>query len=268
MDIYNKQVQVAVSLIAALAAVPVAAQAAMHYQPLVKEARADNQYATREIITAATRGSRVAQFYAGVLRHQGWGVKKNYAKAATWFRKAATQGDLAAENNLGVAYRTGHGVPQNYAKAATWFRKAAAHGDPLAETNLGSLYFRGLGVNRDYTKGVAWWRKAAMRGFAPAEKNLAFAYLHGLGVQKSLSKSIAWLGKAFGASPAASSSVTQFRTYCNNASCVRRYSNGATVHFTACINPADGQPMLNAPVHNGTGSCSGTDSEGNVYGVK
>ncbi len=61
--------------------------------------------------------------------------------------------------------------------------------------------------------------------------------------------------------------VKRFTTDCNNASCVRRYSNGRILHFTACINPADLEPMINAPIVDGIGQCSGTDASGNFYGM-
>jgi hypothetical protein len=266
----------------------------VHYGPLAKEARVgfDDAQAVHKILQGALTGNTAAEFYAGVLYYHGWSVSKNNAKAVYWWRKAAKQGSASAENNLGVAYQHGYGVPQDYTKAVYWYRKAAAQGYAAAEYDLGQTYFFARGVPQDYAKAVYWWRKAAKQGSASAENNLGVAYQHGYGVPQDYTKAVYWDRKAAaqgnfyagvnladlrkdtghsagnaGTPARRSDSMERFTTYCNNASCVRRYSNGTSVHFTACINPADGQPMLNAPIRNGVGSCSGTDSDGNLYGT-
>ena len=71
--------------------------------------------------------------------HNGLGVKKDLAKAASWYEKAAEQGDYRAQNNLGVLYRDGTGVPQDYQQALSWFKKAALQGNVLVKENLASL---------------------------------------------------------------------------------------------------------------------------------
>ncbi|MDR1275864.1 MAG: sel1 repeat family protein [Candidatus Accumulibacter sp.] len=77
---------------------------------------------------AAMRGDAAAQYILGVLYQNGEGVRKDYAKAAKWFKKAAEQGDARAQNNLGLLYAEGRGVPKDDAKAAEWLRKAAEGG--------------------------------------------------------------------------------------------------------------------------------------------
>ncbi|MCG5078507.1 DUF4189 domain-containing protein [Paraburkholderia tagetis] len=58
--------------------------------------------------------------------------------------------------------------------------------------------------------------------------------------------------------------VTRYTESCNNADCVRRYENGKTVRYVACMNPATGLPM-NDPVR--MGGCGGMDARGNVFGT-
>ncbi len=50
----------------------------------------------------------------------GLGVRADYAKAVTWFRKAAEQGNAKAQTNLGFMYVLGQSVPQDYAQAHMW----------------------------------------------------------------------------------------------------------------------------------------------------
>jgi TPR repeat protein len=47
-------------------------------------------------------------------------------------------------------YDTGQGVPQDYAKAATWYRKAADHGMAKAQFNLAVLYADGLAPSEQH----------------------------------------------------------------------------------------------------------------------
>lgn len=241
----------------------IAAHATIHYWPLVKDAKAGNRQAAQRVLQAARNSAgsgfpanASVEYYAGLLYNKGWGVSKNQYKAVYWYKKAAAQGNADAEFHLGFGYWSGEGVHKSYVKAAYWWQKAAAQGLAAAENNLGFEYQHGKGMPRSYPLAVYWYGKAASQGDAAAENNLA--YLRN-GVGHSA-------GNA-GTPARRSDSVERFTTYCNNASCVRRYSNGTSVHFTACINPADGQPMLNAPIRNGVGSCSGTDSDGNIYGT-
>lgn len=74
-------------------------------------------------------------------------------------------------------------------------------------------------------------------------------------------------GKPVGKFPAGSAHTTKSRTFCKNASCDRDYADGRKIHFTACMNPATMLPMTEGTIHNGQGSCDGTDSEGNFMGM-
>lgn len=75
------------------------------------------------------------------------------------------------------------------------------------------------------------------------------------------------VGKPVHTSPAGSGHTTKSRTFCKNASCERDYADGRKVHFTACVNPATLLPMTEGTIHDGQGSCDGTDSEGNFMGM-
>jgi TPR repeat protein len=67
-------------------------------------------------------------------------VRRDYAEAVAWYRKAADKGLATAQYNLGVAYANGDGVLQDDAEAARWYRLAADQGYPAAQLNLGLAY--------------------------------------------------------------------------------------------------------------------------------
>jgi hypothetical protein len=58
--------------------------------------------------------------------------------------------------------------------------------------------------------------------------------------------------------------TTRYTESCRNADCVRRYQDGKTVRYMACLNPATGLPMSDPSQ---LGGCGGTDSRGNIFGV-
>jgi hypothetical protein len=79
--------------------------------------RSDYATTMRILRPLADRGNSEAESVVGLLYLNGWGVARDYGRAAMWYRKAADQGNEAAENNLGTLYNSGQGVPQDYALA-------------------------------------------------------------------------------------------------------------------------------------------------------
>ncbi|MGA2591676.1 MAG: retroviral-like aspartic protease family protein, partial [Bryobacteraceae bacterium] len=100
-------------------------------------------------------------------------VKRSYAKAARWYRKAADAGYADAQNDLGFAYYSARGVPRNYSQALFWFRKGAEQGEAHAKFNLGCMYRDGRGVPQDRGEALRWFRAAADQGDADAQSELA-----------------------------------------------------------------------------------------------
>jgi TonB family protein len=122
--------------------------------------------------------------------------EKDYANAATWFRKAADHGNALAENNLGWLYQNGWGVKQDYAEAASWYRKSADQGNARAQSNLAWLYRKGLGVKLDYSEAMTWFRKSADQGFVKSYANIAWLYENGHGVDQDYAQAMTWYRKA------------------------------------------------------------------------
>jgi V8-like Glu-specific endopeptidase len=90
----------------------------------------------------------------------GRGVKKDYAAAVHWYRKAAEQGHARAQNSLGIMYAIGRGVPRDTAQAARWYGKSADQGLGQAQYNLGRMFADGHGVPRDNIQAFMWFNIA------------------------------------------------------------------------------------------------------------
>jgi TPR repeat protein len=157
----------------------------------------ENTAVMADVRSQAAAGNLYAQDIIGFAYSRGWGsMPKNYAQAASWFRKAADHGFAEAQYNLGLVYTHGQGVPQDYVQAATWFRKAADQGNADAQTYLGTLYFHGWGVPQDDARAAFWYRKAADQGNADAQYNLGLVYTHGQGVPQDYVQAASWYRKA------------------------------------------------------------------------
>ena len=63
----------------------------------------------------------------------------DYATALRELRTLAEQDFVRAQYNLGLMYYNGEGVPRDYAEAATWFRRAADQGHADAKAALQRL---------------------------------------------------------------------------------------------------------------------------------
>lgn len=115
----------------------------------------------------------------GAAQQLGWdyahglGVARDYAQAASWYKKAADAGASFSQDELGFLYQKGLGVPQDYAQAITLYRKAAEQGRASAQTNLGYMYEKGLGVEPDSAEARSWYEKAAAQGNQAAKNALA-----------------------------------------------------------------------------------------------
>lgn len=122
----------------------------------------------------AERGSAQAQNSLGSMYATGRGVRKDYAEAVWWYRKAAERGHALAQNNLGFAYAQGDGVRKDDEEAVRWYRKGAAQGSAPAQNGLGYMYAMGRGVKKDYMEAGKWFLLAARKCQVNAERNYAW----------------------------------------------------------------------------------------------
>jgi TPR repeat protein len=146
----------------------------------------------------AERGEARAQLRMGLTYNFGWGVPRDDAAAAVWYRKAADQYLPEAENKLGDFYADGvGGLPKDPIKAVLFYEKAADQGNAAAQTNLGSMYETGRGVHAvDLPMAIELYKKAADQGYAIAQRFLGNMYLWGSGVPKDPAKALSLYQKA------------------------------------------------------------------------
>jgi TPR repeat protein len=72
-------------------------------------------------------------------------------------RERAAAGDAEAQFSLGKNYEAGRsGLRKNYAEAASWYRKSAVQGNAYAQASLGILYHSGKGLPRDDVQSEMW----------------------------------------------------------------------------------------------------------------
>ncbi|MGH6717903.1 MAG: tetratricopeptide repeat protein [Alphaproteobacteria bacterium] len=124
----------------------------------------DFQTALSEWRPLAEAGDARAQNLLGVMYGAGFGVARDDAIAATWFRGAAVQGDVRAQYSLGRLYRLGLGVARDPVEGARWIKRSARAGHVRAQGTLGALYARGEGVPKDLLRAYFWWTVAAADG--------------------------------------------------------------------------------------------------------
>ena len=157
----------------------------------------------------------------GELYARGYGIARDDAKAAEWYRLAAERGDreamfalamfhlgsrianassqegtrlLAAAAKLGHAaaaydlallYMEGRLFPQDFTRAAELFRSAADLGNPEAQYALATLYKEGRGVPKDLAEAARLLQAAALADNVDAQVEYAIALFNGLGVQRN-----------------------------------------------------------------------------------
>jgi TPR repeat protein len=114
----------------------------------------------------------VADYNAGeAALHSG-----NFARALAELGPAAERGDARAQNALGLLYQNGWGVARDYVRAAEFYRQSGEQDYVRAQHNLALLYQAGLGVDRDQALAASWLKRAARRGYVASQSDLGFAY--------------------------------------------------------------------------------------------
>ena len=83
-----------------------------------------------------SQGDSFGQVLLGYCYYRGWGVSKDYKRAAELFTLSAEQGNAWGQYGLGMCYYYGHGVTKNRDLARQWFKRAAAQGHEDAKSDL------------------------------------------------------------------------------------------------------------------------------------
>lgn len=132
----------------------------------------------------ADAGSSNGMFNLGLHYAKGYGVKRDFKKAAEWMKRALLAGDQDAERLVG-----------EYSRLAECLR-LAEEGDAEAQADLAAGYMslggslEQAGVGEDYKESVKWAQLAADQGNGDGLWTLALAYEHGRGVEKDIEKAV------------------------------------------------------------------------------
>ncbi len=134
----------------------------------------------------------LGELYANAL-----GVKRDYAKAAEWYKRGAEAGDREAMFALAMLRLSGHGSTMaNREEGARWLASSAKLGNPKAAYNLALLYLDGQTFPQDVKRAAELLRVAADAGNPEAQYALATFYKEGTGVEKSIDKAVRLLQAA------------------------------------------------------------------------
>ncbi|XP_057952673.1 ERAD-associated E3 ubiquitin-protein ligase component HRD3A-like [Malania oleifera] len=136
----------------------------------------------------AQKGNAGAMYRIGIFYYFGLrGLRRDHAKALSWFLKAVDKGEPRSMELLGEIYARGAGVERNYTKALEWLKLASRQQLYSAYNGMGYLYVKGYGVERkNYTKAKEYFEKAADNDEAGGHYNLGVLYLKGIGVKRDV----------------------------------------------------------------------------------
>jgi serine/threonine protein kinase len=91
--------------------------------------------------------------------------RENYGAALDIAQKLDDAGKPAGAYGLGLLYYHGYGVKKDTAKAKTFFARAAQDDYPIAMVKLGAMYYKGEGGGRkDPINARIWFQRAAKSG--------------------------------------------------------------------------------------------------------
>jgi TPR repeat protein len=103
---------------------------------------------------------------------EGYGISRDYLRAATLFFNACDAGYANACANLGVLYQDGHGVEKNPSWSAVLFSQACDEESAEGCNLLAMVYDRGNGVRQDFPQAKALYEKACNGGSEDGCENL------------------------------------------------------------------------------------------------
>jgi len=136
-------------------------------------------------ILAAKHGHPDAAYRAGTCCENGWGCRRDSAKALTYYRKAAAALHPGAMYRLGIAELNGElGLSRSPKEGVKWLKRSAEHATaefPHALHELALLHERGIDnvLFVDFEYAAELLAQAAELGYAPSAFRLGECYEYG-----------------------------------------------------------------------------------------
>jgi TPR repeat protein len=126
--------------------------------------------------------------------------KKDFEKAAGFYRKACGNGHAEACRSLGLMYKAGLGVKEDALKANEFYQKACDAGSAEVCNDLGFRYaVKGLDAEKDtefFMKAAEFFKKACNGGYGAGCGNLGRLYERAQGVKQNINTALEYYGKA------------------------------------------------------------------------
>jgi TPR repeat protein len=153
---------------------------------LFNKGKEDYDRAFPLFIAAAKRGHAEAAYRAALCYEFGWGCRKDYQKAAQYYRMSASKNHPGAATRLGLAcINEGMGLSGKYREGVKWLKRAAESADTqynAAPYELAKLHENGFGddIFKDEEYAAQLFTQSANLGHADANLVMGKAYEHGL----------------------------------------------------------------------------------------
>ncbi|KAG6853542.1 hypothetical protein C0991_003400 [Blastosporella zonata] len=136
-------------------------------------------------VLATKHGHPDAAYRAGTCTENGWGCRRESAKALTYFRKAGASLHPGAMYRLGIAELNGElGLSKSPKEGVKWLKRSAEHANaefPHALHELALLHERGIEnvLFVDFEYSTELLAQAAELGYAPSAYRLGECYEYG-----------------------------------------------------------------------------------------
>lgn len=119
--------------------------------------------------SAADSGDVTAQLLLAEMYFSGDDeTKKNFEKAAYWYKQAALQHDAEGQYFYASLLATGKGEQRNLPAACEYYEKSAQQGYSKAQFETGNCYSQGKGGTQNASIAAVWYQKAAKNGHKEA----------------------------------------------------------------------------------------------------
>jgi TPR repeat protein len=122
--------------------------------------------------------------------HQGVGVARDHARAASLAQRACEGRNAIACNNLGYFLEHGYGVARDDVRSTGLYRRSCDASDPLGCNNLGRAYDAGRGVPADPVRAAELYRRACDSGNQDGCANLGWCLANGRGVAQDRARGL------------------------------------------------------------------------------
>ena len=132
---------------------------------LVNVALADNiTNKVQETFNDCLKKDAKACYSFAFYNHVGFGIAKDYNKAAEYYQKACDMGILLGCDKIGMMYELGEGFQKDYKKAIKIYEKTCSLKDEAGCFALGRLYAEGQGVEKNISTAKKYFQKSCDYG--------------------------------------------------------------------------------------------------------